>query len=126
MRTAEGQTVVLDVVLNGLAPAYPVEVPVTLGGTATVDEDYTVDADVVTIAEGTKGALTITVLTDELAGEGVETIEVTLVDPAANAILGAAKMATIAIVEEEVPPVLKISVAQGESTADACRPKVAK
>jgi len=115
VRTAEGQTVVLDVVLNGLAPAYPVEVPVTLGGTATVDEDYTVDADVVTIAEGRKGALTITVLTDELAGEGVETIEVTLVDPAANAILGAAKMATIAIVEEEVPPVLKISVAQGES-----------
>ena len=115
VRTAEGQTVVLDVVLNGLAPAYPVEVPVTFGGTATVDEDYTVDADVVTIAEGTKGALTITVLTDELAGEGVETIEVTLVDPVANAILGAAKMATIAIVEEEVPPVLKISVAQGES-----------
>ena len=115
VRTAEGQTVVLDVVLNGLAPAYPVEVPVTLGGTATVNEDYTVDAEVVTIAEGKRGALTITVLTDELAGEGIETIEVTLVDPVANAILGAAKVATIAIIEEEVPPVLKISIAQGES-----------
>ena len=69
----------------------------------------------VTIAEGKRGALTITVLTDELAGEGIETIEVTLVDPVANAILGAAKVATIAIIEEEVPPVLKISIAQGES-----------
>jgi hypothetical protein len=54
LRTAEGKTVILDVVLNGAAPAYPVEVPVTLGGTATVEEDYTVDAEVVTIAEGAK------------------------------------------------------------------------
>jgi len=115
LRTAEGKTVILDVVLNGAAPAYPVEVPVTLGGTATVEEDYTVDAEVVTIAEGRKGTLTLTILTDELEGEGSETIEVTLVDPAANAVLGSNKMSTITIVEEAAPPVLKITVMQGDS-----------
>ena len=115
LRTAEGQTVMLDVVLNGAAPAYPVEIPVTLGGTATVEEDYTVDAEVVTIAEGRKGMLTLTILTDELEGEGAETIEVMLVDPSANAVLGSAKMSTITIVEEAAPPVLKITVMQGDS-----------
>jgi MYXO-CTERM domain-containing protein len=115
LRTAEGKTVMLDVVLNGAAPAYPVEIPVTLGGTATVDEDYTVDAEVVTIAEGRKGMLTLTILNDELEGEGAETIEVMLVDPAANAVLGSAKMSTITIIEEAAPPVLKITVTQGDS-----------
>ena len=115
VRTAEGKTVMLDVVLNGAAPAYPVEIPVTLGGTATIEEDYTVDAEMVTIAEGRKGMLTLTILTDELEGEGAETIEVMLVDPAANAVLGSAKMSTITIVEEAAPPVLKITVMQGDS-----------
>jgi len=115
VRTAEGKTVMLDVVLNGSAPAYPVEIPVTLGGTATINEDYTVDSETVTIAEGRKGMLSFTILTDELEGEGAETIEVTLVDPAANAVLGSAKMSTITIVEEAVPPVLKVTVMQGDS-----------
>jgi len=115
VRTAEGQTVMLDVVLNGVAPAYPVEIPVTLGGTATIEEDYTVDAEMVTIVEGRKGVLTLTILTDELEGEGTETIEVTLVDPAASAVLGSTKMSTISIVEDAAPPVLKITVMQGDS-----------
>ena len=115
VRTAEGQTVMLDVVLNGESPEYPVEIPVTFGGTATLEEDYTVDAEMVTIADGRKGKLTLTILSDELEGEGSETIEVMLVDPAAHAVLGSAKMSTITIVEEAAPPVLKITVTQGDS-----------
>ena len=71
-----------------------------------------------------KGALTITVLTDELAGEGIETIEVTLVDPVANAILGAAKWHHCHY-EEEVPPVLKVSTARRVKWS-SCRQRAAK
>jgi len=114
-RTAEGEVFSLAVVLNGPAPAYPVTVPVTLGGTATLDEDYSVAATEVVFESGRKAMMDITILTDELDGEGSETIVVTLGEPAANAVLGAAKEAVITIVEEAVPPVLKVSVAQGDS-----------
>ena len=43
-RIAEGQTYFWTVALNGNAPAYPVEIPFTLAGTASAESDYSVSA----------------------------------------------------------------------------------
>ena len=112
-RAAEGGTYDFTVVLNGPAPAYPVVVPVTLGGTAELDSDYTVDADSITIASGRKGVMSITVLADD-AEEGEETIEISLGAPEEYAVLGATILSTISIIESDVPPALKLAVSQGE------------
>ena len=85
-RVAEGTDFMVKVTLNGPAPAYPVEIPVTLGGTAELDSDYTVSASSIMIESGRMGMMTISVLSDEVE-EGTESIEVTLGAPAANAVL---------------------------------------
>ncbi|MYD44018.1 MAG: HYR domain-containing protein [Gammaproteobacteria bacterium] len=41
-RVAEGQTYLWEVSLNGNAPAYPVEIPFTLSGSASDESDYSV------------------------------------------------------------------------------------
>ena len=114
-RAAEGGTFMLKVNLNGAPPSYPVEIPFTLGGTAEVDIDYTVDAESVVIAEGRSGMVTFSVASDEVE-EGTEMIEVVLGDPAANAVLGAASTAMISIIEAAEPPALKLAVSQGENS----------
>lgn len=112
-RTSEGGSFVLKVNLNGAPPAYPVEIPYTLGGTAELDSDYSVDAEKIVISEGRVGMLNLSIASDQV-DEGVETIEVVLDAPAANAVLGASVMTEISIVESAVPPALKLSVNQGE------------
>ena len=114
-RTAEGQTFGLDVVLNGLASTYPVEIPFTLAGTAELDSDYSIEGDSVMIESGREGSISFTILDDENADEGDETIEVTLGTPTAGAVLGANASSVISIIEAQVPPSLKISVNQGET-----------
>jgi hypothetical protein len=111
-RSAEGADYIVKATLNGPAPAYPVEIPVTLGGTAVVDSDYTVSTASIVIESGRDGFMTISVLSDDVE-EGTESIEVTLGAPAANAVLGSALTSVISIVETQEPPALKLSVAQG-------------
>ena len=112
-RAAEGSDYMVKVTLNGPAPAYPVEIPVTLGGTAELDSDYTVSAPAIMIESGRMGMMTISVLSDEVE-EGTETIEVTLGAPAANAVLGTALTSMISIIETQEPPALKLSISQGD------------
>jgi len=112
-RVAEGADFLVEVTLNGPAPAYPVEIPVTLGGTAELDSDYTVSASSIVIESGRIGIMTISVLSDEVE-EGTESIEVTLGAPAANAVLGSALTSLISIIETQEPPALKLSVSQGD------------
>ena len=112
-RVAEGSDFTVKVILNGPAPAYPVEIPVTLGGTAALDSDYTVSASSIMIESGRMGMMTISVLSDEVE-EGAESIEVTLGAPAANAVLGSASTSMINIIETQEPPALKLSVSQGD------------
>ena len=111
-RVAEGSDFIVKVILNGPAPAYPVEIPITLGGTAELDSDYTVSASSIMIESGRMGMMTIMVLSDEVE-EGTESIEVTLGAPAENAVLGSASMSMISIIETQEPPALKLSVSQG-------------
>ena len=112
-RTAEGETFSLGILLNGTAPDYPVSVPVTVSGTATVGTDYTAVAETVTIASGRSGSLSIAVLDDGVSNEDVETVVVTLGTPQnGNAALGPSIASTISIVVAAVPPSLSISVTQ--------------
>ena len=112
-RTAEGETFSLGILLNGTAPDYPVSVPVTVSGTATVGTDYTAVAETVTIASGRSGSLSIAVLDDGVSNEDVETVVVTLGTPQnGNAALGPSIVSTVSIVEAPVPPSLSISVTQ--------------
>lgn len=136
-RTAEGQTFDLEVVLNGPAGTYPVEIPFTLAGSAELDIDYSLvatqepmkpeagtaqrdsdyrkEGDSVMIESGLKGVISFMILADGDSDEGDETIEVMLGTPVSGAILGANDGSVISIVEAQVPPSLKISVSQGET-----------
>ena len=112
-RTAEGDTFSLGIHLNGAAPDYPVSVPVTVSGTATVGADYSAVAETVTIASGRSGSLSIVILDDGVSNEDVETVVVTLGTPQnGNAALGPSIVSTVSIVEAAVPPSLSISVSQ--------------
>ncbi len=72
--------------------------------------DFSV-SDTVTITEGTKGMVTMTVNEDSEA-ESAETVVITLGSPT-NAVIGSVTERTITIVEENVAPMIHLSVAQG-------------
>ena len=72
--------------------------------------DFSV-SDTVTITEGTKGMVTMTVNEDSEA-ESAETVVITLGSPT-NAVTGSVTERTITIVEENVAPMIHLSVAQG-------------
>jgi hypothetical protein len=72
--------------------------------------DFTV-SDSVTITEGTKGMVTMTVNEDAEA-ESSETVTISIGSPT-NAVVGSVSERTITIVEENVAPMIHLSVAQG-------------
>ncbi len=72
--------------------------------------DFSV-SDTVTITEGTKGMVTMTVNEDSEA-ESAETVVITLGSPT-NAVTGSVTERTITIVEENVAPMIHLSVVQG-------------
>ena len=72
--------------------------------------DFSV-SDTVTITEGTKGMVTMTVNEDSEA-ESAETVVITL-GSLTNAVTGSVTERTITIVEENVAPMIHLSVAQG-------------
>jgi hypothetical protein len=108
--TVEGATVEVSVELSGPAAAYPVTIPINIGGTASVG-DVTVSADSIVITEGTAGMVTLNIIADSLA-ESEETVVITLGTPT-NAALGSVTQRTVTIVEENVAPVLSLVVTQG-------------
>ncbi len=71
--------------------------------------DFTV-SDSVTITEGTKGMVTMTVNEDAEA-ESSETVTISIGSPT-NAVVGSVSERTITIVEENVAPMIHLSVAQ--------------
>jgi hypothetical protein len=127
VRTAEGKSVTLNVELNGDAPEYPVVIPYTLAGTASIDDgDYLIDGvsagQAVTIESGRTGAIELALLDDGVADEGVETIELTLVSLSddgesilTNAVLGVSRTVQVNIVDAPAAPSLSIEVAQGDN-----------
>jgi len=112
---AEGKLVSVPVILSGNAPQYPVEIPFTLTGTATLDADYQVATTAVVILSGLTSSIEFTILDDGFAGEGDEIIEVTLGTPISGAVLSTSAASQVTIFEQAVVPSLQISVSQGDS-----------
>ena len=93
---SEGSLVTVTVTLSGAAPTYPVEIPFTIGGTASASDHDAVDG-VITITSGTNGMMTFNVLTDTVLAE-TETVTVTMGAPT-NAVEGSKSLTTISIVD---------------------------
>ena len=111
--TVEGATVEVSVELSGTAAAYPVTIPMSIGGTASAG-DVTASADSIVITEGTKGMATLSITADDEA-ESEETVVITLGAPS-NAALGSVTERTVTIVEENVAPMLTLTVTQNGTT----------
>jgi hypothetical protein len=106
----EGTDIEVNVYLSGNAPTYPVDIPVTLSGSAQAGTDYSVSGDAISIEAGIKGTMIISVLEDA-ESDSQETIEIALGEPT-NAALGSLQARTITITEENLAPELNLVVKQ--------------
>lgn len=108
---AEGSTVAVTARLSGQAPAYPVQVHYTLGGTAG-SGDHSLSGGTLTFGAGaTESVILFDIVADGLA-EGDETLVLTLegVDGAAS--LGSTLSHTLLIAETPQMPDVSVSVSQ--------------
>ncbi len=121
--SAEGDTVEIKVALSGVAPQYPVSIPVNLSGTVTTD-DYTLVTGIVNGAiiiqkgiaggegpdSGQEGQVIINIDNDNLT-ESDELLVLNLGVPD-HAVLGANQRHEITIVERNVAPQVKLTARQ--------------
>ncbi len=109
----EGDTVTFKVILNGPAVTYPVTVPYTVGGTAATDgsDHNLVNGSVDITASNLEASVTVNVV-DDGAGEGVETLLLSMGSPT-NAIAGPVATHTIEIREVNVVPLVSLTADQG-------------
>ena len=113
IRTTEGDSLDIEVLLSGQAADYPVTVPFTVSGTAVEGEDYSVGSTgSVTITEGTMASVSLSITADAVA-ESEESVVITLGE-ATNAALGVSSEQVITIVEENLPPQVILQVSQAE------------
>ncbi|GEM_PF-2294580 len=111
--SSEGSVVRFKVILNGPPVSYPVTVPYTVGGTADTDgsDHDLVDGSITINSPDLEATVTVT-LVDDGAGEGSETLLVTMGTPT-NAVAGHVASHHIEIVEGNVAPVVFLSADQG-------------
>ena len=108
--TDEGQTINILFILNGDAPDYPVTLNYTVAGAAdTTDHDLVADA--VQITSGQEISLPINIFSDQIA-EPDEDFVITLATVSANAVLSTELNYTVRISEQDLPPVVALSVTQ--------------
>ena len=111
IRTTEGDSIDVEVLLSGQAADYPVIVPFIVSGTAVEGEDYSVSStDSVTITEGTMASVSLSITADDIA-ESEESVVITLGE-ATNAALGVSSEQVITILEENLPPQVTLQVSQ--------------
>ena len=107
---SEGSTVTVEVLLNGNATVYPLVVPFTVHGTATVDEDYVAFERSVIFESGTSANVEIQLLDDEVS-EGDESL-ILLMGNVENAVVGPGRSHTTTISEQNLPPTLELFASQ--------------
>ena len=111
IRTTEGDSLDIEVLLSGQAADYPVTVPFTVSGTAVKGEDYSVGSTgSVTITEGTMANVSLSITADDVA-ESEKSLVITLGE-ATNAALGVSSEQVITILEENLPPQVALQVSQ--------------
>jgi len=101
-------TVVVEVILNGLAPVYPVTIPYTVTGTASHPNEHSLHSGEIVIPSGLRASLSFDVFA-ELAGIQSKNIVIAL-DAQLN--LGANAATVVTITEANLPPVVQLSVRQ--------------
>src|SRR3569833_2000093 len=111
--SAEGSTATIKVILIGAAVSYPVTVPYTVSGTASIDgsDHDLVDGSVTINSPDLEAAVSVHFVNDG-AGEGMETLVLTMGTPT-HAVPGQVKTHTIEIREGNVAPTVALSAAQG-------------
>ncbi|WP_348730791.1 Ig-like domain-containing protein [Rheinheimera texasensis] len=113
---SEGSTVRVEVLLNGPAVRYPVQVPYTVSGSAG-SNDHTLSSGTVEISSGLSTSVEFDVLDDAVSDNG-ETVVITL--GSVNA--GSQRSTTVQITENNVAPVLSLnSSQQGENRLTVSR-----
>lgn len=108
--TDEGQTINILFILNGDAPDYPVTLNYTVAGAADT-KDHDLVADAVQITSGQEISLPINIFSDQIA-EPDEDFVITLATVSANAVLSTELNYTVRISEQDLPPVVALSVTQ--------------
>ena len=88
------------------APAAPITVAYTVGGSATRGGDYTAPGGTVTVAAGAAAAAVYIPVTDDSANEGDETVVLTLTAPGGGAgyVLGSPAVFTLTIADDDATP----------------------
>ncbi|WP_394147010.1 Ig-like domain-containing protein [Shewanella atlantica] len=104
---AEGQSVRVDVLLNGSSPDYPLEINYSLSGSAgTNDHDLT--DTVLVIESGIEGRIEFSTLDDGVS-EGDELLQLTL-DPLLNS---NSPTHNVIITEKNIAPIISLDIQQG-------------
>lgn len=113
----EGGSVVVDVVLNGNAPEYPVQVDLTVAGSASQGDDYSLSSTTIVIVDGVRGTIQVDTVADAIADDQEDIV----LSFAAmqGAVSGGVSARTIRIVEGNILPVVEIAAIQnGQSRTD--------
>ena len=119
LRGSEGERIELTLNLNGPAQDYPIRVPFSVTGSATLNDDYTLSENFVEFinlgTRATTATIDISLLKDSDAAETDETIEITFENPDRGAHWATEQTVEILIVEAPALPSLNFSITQGES-----------
>lgn len=115
---AEGETVVITVLLNGLSPTYPLDIDYVIDPSSTADgADYTLDppAHTVTFGIGETEAEIEVDIQDDGTGEGDQFL---LIELAAGVNAGVNNSHRLTIVESNLPPKVDLQLEQnGDRTS---------
>ena len=114
----EGSGLVPVTVTLSAASGLDVNVPFTVGGTALMPDDYTIDASPLVITAGATSKDIVVDLVDDILHEPPETVEITLGTPT-DATLGGTTLHVLTIANDDPLPTVEFAVASsaaGEGT----------
>jgi large repetitive protein len=102
----EGKTAMVDVILNGDAPSYPITVALNVAGNAD-ESDYIITSNEVTISSGRKAQLVVDIIQDNQT-EGDETLTLSL----NSGNVGSKSSHVITIAERNIAPAISLVSSQ--------------
>jgi len=106
----EGKTALVNVILNGEAPNYPVTVTLNIAGNAD-DSDYVMASNEVIISSGKQAQLMVDIIQDNKT-EGDETLTLSL----SNGNVGSKSSHAITIVERNIAPAISLVSTQNNES----------
>jgi hypothetical protein len=115
--TENAGTLALTVQMSGIS-GNNVVVPFTLGGTATVNTDYSITTTPVTIWAGTTSTTINVQISPDTLDEDNETVIVTLGTPT-GATLGATTTQTVTLIDDDAAPTVAFMLASGSPSENA-------